>query len=213
MDVAKSADPQVTIPDAPTLPEIRESEAEGRIATLFSDIRATQGAGNVNYVWRHLATIPGALEFAWAASREQGHEIHAFGETIWSHSCAAVAIEPSLRPDMGELPKPMHAVLESYARGNRWNLAAVSTLLGRTLVPVTSPRRTAPDLRAAIPPRLGFRNFQRRYGLSSSRSPAPDQRRTRQSGRLYGSTSPSFPKFCERPIPPCTQYCTRHHSP
>lgn len=159
MDVPNSAGPRVSVPDVPTLPEIRESEAEGRIAILFADIRATQGAGNVNYIWRHLATIPGALEYSWAACREREREIHAFGEKIWSHACAAMAQDPSLRPDTGELPEQVCEVLESYAQGNRWNLAAVSALLGRPLGPSAPPRRAAPDSREAIPPAPRFQEL------------------------------------------------------
>ena len=49
------------------VPAIPESAAEGETAAIFADIRATFGVAVVNLVWRHLATIPGALPWCWAA--------------------------------------------------------------------------------------------------------------------------------------------------
>ncbi|MCF8533828.1 MAG: hypothetical protein K9G48_12550, partial [Reyranella sp.] len=48
-------------------PAIAEASATGETADLFADIRATVGVRVVNLVWRHLATIDGALPWAWAA--------------------------------------------------------------------------------------------------------------------------------------------------
>ncbi|CAN5691599.1 hypothetical protein BH11PSE7_BH11PSE7_15950 [soil metagenome] len=50
----------------PALAEISESAATGSVAALYADIRETLGADLVNLVYRHLATVPGALEWAWA---------------------------------------------------------------------------------------------------------------------------------------------------
>src|SRR5215212_10266373 len=51
------------------LPAIAEAEASGETAAVFADIRAVLGVGVVNLIWRHLATIPGALPWAWGALR------------------------------------------------------------------------------------------------------------------------------------------------
>ncbi|MBM3491897.1 MAG: hypothetical protein FJX68_15935 [Alphaproteobacteria bacterium] len=51
------------------VPAIAEAEAAGEIAVLFADIRAVLGVPLVNLVWRHLATLPGALGWCWAAAR------------------------------------------------------------------------------------------------------------------------------------------------
>jgi hypothetical protein len=48
------------------LAEIAESAATGAVAALYADIRAALGVDLVNLVYRHLATVPGALEWAWA---------------------------------------------------------------------------------------------------------------------------------------------------
>jgi len=54
---------------ADPFPAIAEASATGETADLFADIRATVGVRVVNLVWRHLATIDGALPWAWAAWR------------------------------------------------------------------------------------------------------------------------------------------------
>ncbi len=48
---------------------ISEAEARGETASLFADIRAVYGVSVVNLVWRHLATMPGALAHVWGALR------------------------------------------------------------------------------------------------------------------------------------------------
>ncbi len=51
------------------VPAIPENAAEGEIAEIYADIRATFGVSVVNLVWRHLATMPGVLPWCWAAVR------------------------------------------------------------------------------------------------------------------------------------------------
>ena len=48
-----------------TLAEIAESAATGSVGRLYAEIRAALGVDLVNLVYRHLATEPGALEWAW----------------------------------------------------------------------------------------------------------------------------------------------------
>ena len=51
------------------VPAIPEATATGEVAAVFADIRAVTGVGVVNLIWRHLATIDGALPWAWQAMR------------------------------------------------------------------------------------------------------------------------------------------------
>ncbi len=51
------------------VPAVTEAAATGQTAALFADIRAVYGVSVVNLVWRHLATIPGALPHVWGALR------------------------------------------------------------------------------------------------------------------------------------------------
>lgn len=50
-------------------PAVREAEASGEISVIFADIRATLGVPFVNLIWRHLATMPGMLEWCWRFSK------------------------------------------------------------------------------------------------------------------------------------------------
>jgi len=47
------------------VPAILETDATGKVAEIYADIRATLGVPVVNLIWRHLATIDGGLDFAW----------------------------------------------------------------------------------------------------------------------------------------------------
>jgi hypothetical protein len=51
------------------VPAITEAAATGEIAALFADIRQVLGVDVVNLIWRHLATIGGALPWAWGTLR------------------------------------------------------------------------------------------------------------------------------------------------
>jgi hypothetical protein len=51
------------------VPAIRENDAVGSTAEIFTDIRETLNVDVVNLIWRHLATMPGALEWVWESLR------------------------------------------------------------------------------------------------------------------------------------------------
>jgi len=51
---------------ADPVPAIVEAEAEGSTAAIFADIRDTLHVDVVNLIWRHLATMPGALDWVWS---------------------------------------------------------------------------------------------------------------------------------------------------
>jgi hypothetical protein len=51
------------------VPAIAEAAATGETATIFADLRATLGVNVVNLIWRHIATFPGALAWAWSTIR------------------------------------------------------------------------------------------------------------------------------------------------
>jgi hypothetical protein len=52
-----------------SVPSVLESAATGETADIYSDIRRTLGTSVVNLIWRNLATIPGALSWAWSTVR------------------------------------------------------------------------------------------------------------------------------------------------
>lgn len=49
------------------LPELREEEASPTIKAIYADIKRASGTPLVNLIYRHLATIPGGLEWVWGA--------------------------------------------------------------------------------------------------------------------------------------------------
>jgi hypothetical protein len=49
----------------PVLPELSADNAKGEIKHIYQSIEAALGVRLVNLVYRHLATVPGALEWAW----------------------------------------------------------------------------------------------------------------------------------------------------
>jgi hypothetical protein len=51
------------------VPAITEAAATGETAAIFADIRQVLGVDVVNLIWRHLATIDGALPWAWGRLR------------------------------------------------------------------------------------------------------------------------------------------------
>jgi hypothetical protein len=59
----------VAVNQAESVPSVQESAATGEIAEIYADIRATLGTSVVNLVWRHLATLPGALPWTWSTLR------------------------------------------------------------------------------------------------------------------------------------------------
>lgn len=134
--------------------DIHESQATGLTAEIFADIRQVQQSNNVNYIWRHLATIPDALETAWGRAKPRNAEIRAYGETIWAEAAAlAATVVPTSAAPIA-WPPAARAVLDSYARGNRWNLAALTLLLSGNLGPsVHLPPATAST---PIPPLPSF---------------------------------------------------------
>ncbi|MDE2005860.1 MAG: phosphoribosyl-AMP cyclohydrolase [Rhodospirillales bacterium] len=128
---------------AAKLAELREAEADPATAAIYAEIRTMSGVPLVNLIWRHFATLPGVLPWAWGAVAAL------VGSAAMDRARAAVAgaiVLPSLaRPDAAALARagltgPAHAaaksVVDAYARGNLTNLVALTALrLGRTSVP------------------------------------------------------------------------------
>jgi hypothetical protein len=52
------------------VPSILESEATGKVAEIYADIRQVLGTSIVNLIWRNLATMPDTLEWTWSAAKQ-----------------------------------------------------------------------------------------------------------------------------------------------
>ena len=131
-------------------PAVAESAAAGETAEIFADIRATVGVRVVNLVWRHLATIAGALPWAWGAAKPlylQGMPDQAailFRQTM---------IVPRLASLAGQQPASVDDVLASYDHSNTINLFALGALVAwlrgetaREGTPFSGPRLPSPDV-------------------------------------------------------------------
>lgn len=133
----KSADPSIVACES--LPEVREDEASGDIARIYSDIRAVQKLSTVNYIWRHLASIDGALQGAWPTAKRLAPAISRTARGLAIR--ASLLVEPwkaelsSIRPGDEE----MQSILRFYNHGNAWNLSAISFLLGAPEQPNNEP--------------------------------------------------------------------------
>src|SRR5207249_2369114 len=99
---------------AQPLAEISERAATGEIAAIYAELRATLGVPLVNLVFRHMATVPGCLEWAWRclAPLYRGEAIHRAGANM---AAMARAIQVSAKPAKIDLPKnAIAATLEAY---------------------------------------------------------------------------------------------------
>lgn len=131
-------------------PAIAETAAAGETAELFADIRATVGVRVVNLVWRHLATLDGALPWAWRAVKP----LYVRGMA----DRAVVGFRQDMRvPRLGSLagdePASVDAVLASYDHSNTVNLFALGALASWLCNDVAAsgaseegPRLPAPDV-------------------------------------------------------------------
>ncbi|WP_422035842.1 hypothetical protein [Reyranella sp.] len=130
------------------LPAITEAAATGEIADLFADIRTTVGVRVVNLVWRHLATMDGALPWAWAAVKPlylaglPDAAMAAFRRTMDIPKLASLA---------GEEPASVDAVLASYDHSNTINLFALGALRAWLNDAVARDGKITPGSRKAAP--------------------------------------------------------------
>jgi hypothetical protein len=115
---------------------ISEADARGDVAELYADIRATLGVPVVNLVWRNLATIDGALPWAWSAVRPayvSGAVDHHAGRLKAGIRLPALeAIPGEVLSCLGLAPaqqRSIRQVLDSYDRSNPMNWLALSALL------------------------------------------------------------------------------------
>lgn len=129
------------------LPELPETEASGNTREIYSEIRRLCGVPMVALIYRHLATIPGALEWAWALLRpamtsgllqERAWELAAGNSLPFSASIP----RPALRVAgiSADDQRTIANVLDAYNRANPVNILAVqylAHLLHRTAADAT----------------------------------------------------------------------------
>jgi hypothetical protein len=118
-----------------SVPSVQESEATGEIAEIYADIRATLGTSVVNLVWRNLATLPGALPWAWSTVRPlyggpaSGHA-EAVRRTLPLPKLPALSADALTVAGLSSNDiEQIGAILDSYHHTNALALVSLSALL------------------------------------------------------------------------------------
>lgn len=118
----------------PALPEIKESDAVGEIASLYDDIRAVIGAPIVNLIFRNMATVPGCLLWAWGTIRP----LYISGEIPKAADALTAKVMPGHRADLCQAidsaglsqsdVSNIDRVLDTYGRANPMNLIGLKII-------------------------------------------------------------------------------------
>ena len=142
------------------LPELAEGDAAGEQAAIYAEIRRLGGVPMVALIFRHLATLPGALEWMWAALGPawRSGELQ---ETAWRIARAApiTPLATMRRPALAALGvdaralDEIHIVLAAYNRANPQNMLTVLCVL--RLLQGHSARRAAALQSWSPPPAPG----------------------------------------------------------
>jgi hypothetical protein len=154
-------------PSGDPVPAITEAEATGETAAIYTDIRATTGVPVVNLIWRHLATMDGALPWTWGMLRPlYAADTVASAAAALREGLALPAMQPwpvSVLECAGLSPDDRTAIsriLRSYDRSNAMNLVALAALQAQLRGETdTAPLpETAPgaDIQGQLPTLLTF---------------------------------------------------------
>ena len=144
------------------VPAVAESVATGEIAAIFADIRQILGVDVVNLIWRHLATIDGALPWAWKTLRPLYVDGSVGSEATMLHESLALPPVPkipaALFTTQGLLPDDMAAIRDVLAAYDHTNAMALVALLAlRARLDGHSPPNSEPANRLpAAAPRIGL---------------------------------------------------------
>jgi hypothetical protein len=137
---------------------ITEADASGEVGDIYADIRATLGVPVVNLIWRHLATFPGGLPWAWQSLKP----LYASGVV----AAQAAALRSGLAvPALTGLSGPALAaaglgqddlaritmILDSYERSNAMNIIALGALLTRLEGTASATGEPVPEASKADP--------------------------------------------------------------
>lgn len=150
------------------LEELPESRATGEVRRIYADIRQWSGVPMVALIYRHLATIPGALEWSWRlvepAMRAGVLQRKAWGlaqEAVIAHQPAIPAA--ALRAaglTLGD-ERQVAVVLDAYNRANPVNIMAVRCLslhlagkAGAAVDEAPWPAWEPPPAAPALPPMI-----------------------------------------------------------
>jgi hypothetical protein len=144
--------------------EIPEAEASGALTAAYRDIRAVTEVGMVNLIWRHMATIPNALDWAWGSVRPLfvsgriAAESAALVDALDLPEAPAIAPEALAAAGVSEHSlDTIRVIIDDYNRGNAANLFAMPALghfiaAGGAGRPPAEPEASQPALPRGLPP-------------------------------------------------------------
>lgn len=136
------------------LAELAEREALGEKAAVYAEIRRLGGVPMVALIFRHLATRPGVIEWAWNAIGPAWRS-GLLQETAWriAREAPLVPIARMHEPALAALGvdararREIDASLEAYNRANPMNMLSVLCLLrmleGRSVTPAKAGGQSA----------------------------------------------------------------------
>lgn len=114
----------------PALPEIRAEDASPALDRIYFDIRRESGTPFVNLIYRHLATIPGGLEWVWGCIRMNwGYDGLLSAAAAMPAADIAVALPTALWRSAGLNDSDLAAIRALVAQ---YNLTNAANILGIT---------------------------------------------------------------------------------
>lgn len=143
-----------------SVPSILETDATGEIAEIYADIRRTLNTSVVNLIWRNLATMPGALPWAWSAVRPlylgpAAAHAEAIRRSLKLPDVAAISRDALSAAEIGSADLAnIRAVLNSYHHTNALALAVLSALLEHHDSSAIEPARPSDTVPASAPSEL-----------------------------------------------------------
>jgi hypothetical protein len=136
--------------------------APPEVAAIYAALRQASGVPLVNLIWRHLATLPGALPWAWTATRpvlEDGSAAAARQRLSAALPLPALGAGGLARLGLSDATRPaVAALVETYNRGNLTNLIVLTALRRAHEGAAPGPARAgtaaaaAEDALAPVPP-------------------------------------------------------------
>jgi hypothetical protein len=145
------------------VPAITEAAATGETAAIFADIRQVLGVDVVNLIWRHLATMDGALPWAWQALRPLYVDGSVIGQATALRRDLALPPMPPIQAELyaalGLRPEDMAAirgVLSAYDHTNGMAVVALTALRGRLDGRVPAGVKAAEPTPVATAARIGL---------------------------------------------------------
>lgn len=118
-----------------SVPSVLETAATGEVADIYADIRATLRTSVVNLIWRNLATMPGALPWAWSTVRPlylgpAALHAEAVRRNLALPDAPAFSLDMLKAAGIGQAAlTDIRAVLSSYYHTNALALVVLSALL------------------------------------------------------------------------------------